>query len=180
MPAIGTPEAKRTSGLLINRNFALLWTGQSISFIGDALLDFTLTLWIAFDLGRNQSWAPLAVSGVMMSSLVGTLLIGPIAGVFVDRWDKRRTLLSVGALQAMLTAALLSVTDLAPLPFFPDGQSPLEAKLVLLYLVLFIASGCAQIARSARTALIGDLVSEPDRPQASGLLETMANLSFLI
>ena len=170
----------RPPGLLINRNFALLWAGQSISFIGDALLDFTLALWIAFDLGRGQSWAPLAVSGVLVSASVGTLLIGPIAGVFVDRWDKRRTLLSVIALQAILTAALLGVADLAPLPFFPDGRPPLEVKLVLLYLVLFIVSGCAQFARSARTALIGDLVAEPDRPRASGLLETMSSLSFLI
>ncbi|HEX8727835.1 MAG TPA: hypothetical protein VF739_04390, partial [Ktedonobacterales bacterium] len=91
--AAATP--KRGAGPFINRNFALLWAGQSISYIGDALLDFTFVLWIAFDLGRGQSWAPLAVSGVLAASSVGTLLIGPISGVFVDRWDKRRTMLAV-------------------------------------------------------------------------------------
>src|SRR6185437_1025089 len=119
-----TAAPKRASGPLINRNFALLWAGQSISFIGDALLDFTFALWIAFDLGRGQSWAPLAVSGVLAASSVGTLVIGPISGVFVDRWDKRRTMVAVILLQAILTAALLLFADVAPLPFvsfFPGG-----------------------------------------------------------
>ena len=180
MSSIEAPASTNKPGLLINRNFALLWAGQSISAIGDALLDFTLALWIAFDLGRGQSWAPLAVSGVMVSSSVGTLVIGPIAGVFVDRWDKRRTLLVVILLQAILTALLLLVAGLAPLPFFADGHPSLGIKLGGLYAISFLVYGCAQFTRAARTALIGDLVAEPDRPQASGLIETMASLSFLI
>ena len=44
MSSIETPTTTRKPGLLINRNFALLWTGQSVSAIGDALLDFTLAL----------------------------------------------------------------------------------------------------------------------------------------
>ena len=180
MPALEAPASTRKPGLLINRNFALLWAGQSLSFIGDALLDFTLVLWIVFAIGRGESWAPLAVSGIMISSSVGTLVIGPIAGVFVDRWDKRRTLLCVIALQAILTASLLVIADLAPLPFFAGGRPSLELMLVMLYAVIFVVYGCAQFTRAARTALIGDLVPERDLPQASGLIETVANLSFLI
>ena len=184
MSALETPTETATpargSGPLINRNFALLWTGQSISFIGDALLDFTFALWIAFDLGRGQSWAPLAVSGVLAASSVGTLVIGPISGVFVDRWDKRRTMMAVILAQAVLTAALLLFADLTPLPFFPGGHPSLTMKLVALYVVIFLVYGLAQFARAARTALIGDIVAEPDQPQASGLIETMSGLSFII
>ncbi len=184
MSALETPSESTTpargSGPLINRNFALLWSGQSISFIGDALLDFTFALWIAFDLGRGQSWAPLAVSGVLAASSVGTLVIGPISGVFVDRWDKRRTMLTVILLQAFLSATLLLFADLTPLPFLPGGHPSLEVKLVALYVVIFLVYGLAQFARAARTALIGDIVAEPDQPQASGLIETMSGLSFII
>lgn len=180
MSSIEAPTSLRKPGLLISRNFALLWAGQSISFIGDSLLDFTLALWIAFDLGHGQAWAPLAVSGVMVSASMGTLVIGPIAGVFVDRWDKRRTMLRVIILQALLTASLLLLADLVPLPFFAGGRLPVAAKLAMLYTVNFAVYGSVQFTRPARTALIGDLVAERDRPQASGLIETMANLSFLI
>ncbi|HKT40108.1 MAG TPA: MFS transporter [Ktedonobacterales bacterium] len=176
--AASTPA--RNTGPFINRNFALLWTGQSISYIGDALLDFTFALWIAFELGRGQTWAPLAVGGVLAASSVGTLVIGPISGVFVDRWDKRRTMLAVILLQAILTAALLLFADLTPLPFFPGGHPALTVKLVALYVVIFLVYGLAQFVRAARTALIGDIVAEPDQPQASGLIETMAGLSFII
>ncbi len=184
MSALETPSETTTpargSGPLINRNFGFLWAGQSISYIGDALLDFTFALWIAFDLGRGQSWAPLAVSGVLAASSVGTLVIGPISGVFVDRWDKRRTIMAVILAQAILTAALLLFADLTPLPFFPGGHPSLVMKLVALYVVIFLVYGLAQFARAARTALIGDIVAEPDQPQASGLIETVAGLSFII
>jgi MFS family permease len=174
------PAPTRKFGPLINRNFAFLWAGQSISYIGDALLDFTFALWIAFDLGRGQSWAPLAVSGVLVASSVGTLVIGPISGVFVDRWDKRRTMMVVILLQALLTAALLLFANLTPLPLFSGGHPSLATKLVALYIVIFLVYGLAQFARAARTALIGDIVAEPDQPQASGLIETVAGLSFII
>ncbi|MBA3825860.1 MAG: MFS transporter [Ktedonobacterales bacterium] len=180
MPSTETPTTTRKTGLLINRNFALLWAGQSISFIGDALLDFTLALWLAFDLGRGQSWAPLAVSGVLLSASLGSLLIGPIAGVFVDRWDKRRTMLRFIAVQGVLTAALLVIANLVPLPFFAGGHPPLVAQLVMVYAVVFLVNGSAQFTRPSRTALVGDLVAQADLPQASGLIETMANLSLMV
>jgi MFS family permease len=178
--ATETTTPARGSGPLISRNFGLLWAGQSISYIGDALLDFTFALWIAFGLGRGQPWAPLAVSGVLAASSVGTLVIGPISGVFVDRWDKRRTMMAVILIQAILTAALLLFADLTPLPVFPGGHPSLAMKLVALYVVIFLVYGLAQFARAARTALIGDIVAEPDQPQASGLIETVAGLSFII
>jgi MFS family permease len=172
--------ARTSSGPLINRNFACVWAGQSISFIGDSVLDFTLALWIAFSIGRGQPWAPLAVSGVLISSSVGALLIGPIAGVFVDRWDKRRTMIGVTMLQALLTLALLLVADIVPLPFFAGGHPSLETKLVTLYAIIFLVYGLAQFSRAARIALVGDIVAEADRAQASGMTETMANLSYII
>lgn len=93
--------------LLINRQFALLWSGQSISYLGDYVFDTTLLLWIAASIARGQSWGPLAVSGLLAATALPALLIGPIAGVFVDRWDKRRTMLWADALRAALVALLL-------------------------------------------------------------------------
>jgi len=44
------------------------------------------------------------------------LLVGPLAGVVVDRWNKRRTMLAVSALQSFVIAALLVALRLIPLP----------------------------------------------------------------
>jgi MFS family permease len=67
----------------------------------------TLVLWVAVYIAPGQSWAPLAVSGVMIAALLPTLLVGPIAGVFVDRWEKRTTMLRMDAIRAILVALLL-------------------------------------------------------------------------
>lgn len=46
-------------GVLINRNFALLWGGQAVSLIGDWVFNTALVLWITTRLAQGQAWAPL-------------------------------------------------------------------------------------------------------------------------
>lgn len=67
--------------LLINRNFALFWVGQAISYIGDFVFNTTLILWITTDIARGQPWAPLAISGVALAETLPTLPVSPISGV---------------------------------------------------------------------------------------------------
>src|SRR6266496_4307749 len=98
----------------INRNFALLWGGQTISNLGDIIFDTTLMLWIATIIARDQSWAPLASGGVLLVAAIPTFLIGPLAGVFVDRWDKRRTMILMDVLRALLILLLVPVTGVLP------------------------------------------------------------------
>ncbi|MDP9472460.1 MAG: hypothetical protein M3Q71_17625 [Chloroflexota bacterium] len=71
-------------GVLVNRDFALLWLGHTLSVLGDFLFETTLVVWIASDLAQGQAWASLAVSGLLVASAVPTFVIGPVAGVFVD------------------------------------------------------------------------------------------------
>src|SRR6266487_5096001 len=82
----GSPAAR----LRQNRNWRLLWTGQAVSMIGDMVFYTTVMLWIATVIAKGEPWAPAAASGALMATAVPVLLIGPIAGVWVDRWDRRR------------------------------------------------------------------------------------------
>lgn len=156
---------------LINRNYALLFTGQSISVIGDELFMIALALWIALDLGRGQAWAPLAVSGIMVVWSLPSIVVGLAAGVFVDRWPKRRTMLITDAARsaiilAALPAALLSL--------------PIPVRLGLLYAAVFLATSGSQFFNPSRTALVGDLVPESERARASGLAQIASSLSIII
>ena len=63
----------KTGAVLINRDFAKLWYGQAVSRVGDFVFDTTLVLWIATKLGKGRSWAPAAVSGVLIAAVVATL-----------------------------------------------------------------------------------------------------------
>ena len=158
--------------LFINRNFTLLWSGQTISVIGDYLFDTTLILWIASQIALHQSWAPLAVSGVLVAVAIPTLLVPPIAGVFVDRWDKRWTMIRMDVVRAILILSLLLISSIAPLPAI--------GKIGAIYTIVFLTSCCAQFFNPSQLALIGDLVEEPLRPRASGLSQVSASFAVII
>src|SRR5690348_3162750 len=82
----------------INHNYALLFSGYAISIIGDVIFTTTLMLWVPLVIAKGQSWAPLALGGVTLATLLPTLLFGSLAGVFVDRWVKRTTMLRMDIL----------------------------------------------------------------------------------
>ena len=166
--------------LFINRNFALLWTGGTISVFGDVIFDTSLVVWIGAFITAHQPWVPLAVSGVLLAALVPTFVFGPIAGVFVDRWDKRRTMLWMDAIRAALIALLLLATNIIPLPFLPGGRVPLAGQLSAVYAVVFLASVCTQFFGPARMALIGDLVPDEQRARASGMTQVTQSLAQIV
>jgi MFS family permease len=159
---------------LINRDFALLWFGQAISNVGDFVLTTTLLLWIATRLARDQAWAPLAVGGISLAVSLPTLLVGPLAGVFVDRWDKRRTMLRMDAVRALL------ILGLAALPLLAERGLPGEWQLAAIYAVVVLATIAAQFFNPSRLALIGDIVEPPLRARASSLTLMTLSLGLIL
>lgn len=158
--------------LLINRNFALLWSGQTISALGDFIFNTTLVVWVAVDLARGQAWTPLAVSGIFLASTLPTILLGPLAGVFVDRWNKRQAMIWATFAQAACIALLLAQVSIGRI-------GPFE-QLGILYLLLFLVNTCAQIARPAWLPLTGQIVAQNEQAQAMGLDQGSASLAMLI
>lgn len=170
------PEKK--AYVLINRNFALNLFGEIISSAGDFVLITTLILWIATQLAYRQTWAAMAISGVELATALATLAIGPLAGVFVDRWDKRRTMLRMDLARGLLILLLFVVTGLLPAPF--SLQLPLAAKLVAIYVILLLVGVCSQFFRPSRMALIGDIVGKEQRSHAMGLSQAAFNSALIL
>jgi MFS family permease len=178
------PEAKTEakSNLLINRDYGLLLIGQTVSAVGDLVFITTLVVWIGVQLTAGQTWAPLAVSGVLVAAAAPVLLIGPLAGVFVDRWNKRRTILVVNALQGLVILALMSALGLLPLPLLDllrIGQLSLEERLGAIYAAVFLVNACALFSLPAIVALIGDLVPETRQARANGVFQVSGSLATL-
>lgn len=171
MPAPTTQH--QSSSPLINREFALLWSGQAISAVGDYAFTTTLVLWIAAEIARGRSWSPLAVSGVVLAASLPTAILGPIAGVFVDRWNKRRTMLWMDAIRAVLIAGL------AGLPLLQDRLA-VGVQLGIIYAVVVLAAICSQFFSPSRLALVGDIVPRPQQPRASALLLMTTSIAILL
>jgi hypothetical protein len=168
-------------GLLINRNFALLWVGQAISFTGDDLFYTTLVLWIATQVTQNQAWTPLAVSGVMLTAAIPMLVIAPIAGVLVDGWDnKRKTMLWMYALSGGLVLLLLPLTGIVQLPLIDNRNLPILWKLGAIYSVTLLVGTLAQFFNPSEMALLSDIVEEPYLTRATGLHHLTLSLANLL
>lgn len=180
MSTAATERAHPTilSRIIINRDFSLLWLGQAISNLGDFVFDVTLVLWIATDLAAGQSWAPLAVSGVLVAAAVPMVVVGPVAGVFADRWDKRRTLLWMDAMRAVLVVALLIVTEIVPHVVGKELARSLD--LAAIYAVVFLASVCSQFFNPSRAALISYVVPPTRRARASGLSQVTTHMAIIV
>ena len=165
---------------LFTRAFVMLWIGQAISVLGDFVFDTACVLWVGAVLVPGHSWTPLAVSGVLFAAAIPSFLFGPIAGVFADRWNKRRTILLMDAARAFLIGLLTLATGIVSLPFLPHGKLPVLWQLWVLYSVVFLASVCTQFFTPARMTISQDIVDEPQRVRASGLAQTTTNLGAII
>src|ERR1700752_723098 len=92
-------------GLLArHRPFALVWSAGLVSMIGDWMLAVVLPIRI-FELTGST----LAVAGLIASLYLPLIALRSLAGVLVDRWDRRRTIILSSALQAVVVLPLLLV-----------------------------------------------------------------------
>ena len=93
--------AKRSPANL-GRGFNLFWTGQTVSMAGDKVTVFVVPALMIFALHASA----LQVGIVSMAQYLGIPLLGPVAGVLVDRWDKRRTMLTCDLVRLAAVAVI--------------------------------------------------------------------------
>lgn len=86
----------------LGREFGLFWAGQTVSLVGDRITVFVVPTLMIFVLHAS----PFEVGLVAMAQYLGIPLMGPIAGVLVDRWDKRLTLLMCDVVRLAAVVAI--------------------------------------------------------------------------
>jgi MFS family permease len=146
---------------LRQRNFALLWFSGLISLAGDYVLYIALPLYV-----YNLTGSVLATSAMLIARLAPAILLGTLAGVFVDRWDRKRTL---------IVANLLLAVTLLPLLIVRSVES-----VWLVYLVAVVSSTLAQFVGPAENALLPLLVGEELLVPANALNSLNNNLARLV
>ena len=142
-----------------NREFTLLWWAGLLTVIGHSALAIALPV---FTYGATGS---TLATGLMFAAGTVPSLFGSVAGVYVDRWDRQRTLIATN---------LLLAAGLAPLVFSATGE------IWLVYLVSFVTSSLGQFAWPAENALLPTLVGEDDLTAANALNALNNNLGSLI
>lgn len=150
-----------TKGFLINRNFRLLAIGQVISNMGDFVYSTTLLIWV-YVLTHSAA----AVSGVLIAQYLPVFLLGPIAGVFVDRWDRRQTMVISDVTRAIIVLLPLVV--------------PIFLRLPAIYTSVFLISAFSRFFMPARAGIMQVIVADEQQPQAASISQATFALSFII
>jgi DHA3 family macrolide efflux protein-like MFS transporter len=84
--------------------FFTMWSGQAVSLLGSQLVQFALVWWLTQTTG---SATVLAIATLV--ALLPQVFIGPLAGVLVDRWNRRRVMMVADTLIALATLALAAL-----------------------------------------------------------------------
>src|SRR6476620_2939419 len=85
-----------------------LWYAQVVSLLGDFLALYAVISVVSFRLQGT----PAQVTGVQISYMLPLALLGPLSGVFVDRWPLKPTLVASDLVRAALVALLFLTTTL--------------------------------------------------------------------
>ncbi len=148
-------------GILRQRNFALLWFGGLISMTGDWVLFIALPIYV-----YTLTGSALATSVMFIAQRIPSLLLGSVAGVFVDRWDRKRTMVIANLLLALGLLPLLAVQSVE--------------QLWIVYVVAFVESALGQFFSPAENALLPQLVGEEQLIAANSLNTLNDNLARLV
>ena len=139
-----------TTLLRRNRDFRLLYIGQTISQLGDwfnAVAVYALLL--------DLTGSATAVATVMIVQYLPTALVGPLAGVVVDRVDRRRLMVAADVLRGCLILALLLVRR--------------REEVWIVYVVMALVFSAQAFFEPARTATIPNVTSGAELLPANAL-----------
>ena len=141
--------------VLRRRDFALLWTGGLVSVAGDWVLNAALPFFVYEETGST-----VATAGMIVARLAPSVVLGSVAGVFVDRWNRKRVLVWANLLQAAIVALLMLV--------------PGEGWLWVVFAVAAAQSVVSAFSSPAESALLPSLVG-PEELIAANSLNTLNN-----
>lgn len=127
-----------------------LWMAQLISVFGDFLVLFAVLSVASFRFHAT----PAQVTFISISFMIPFALIGPLAGVFVDRWNVKRTMIASDLIRAVLALSLVFTTN-----------------LYQIYVILFLLSMVSSFFVPAQSVTIRTIVPREGLMAANALLQ---------
>ena len=143
--------------VLKNTNFLALWIGQIISQFGDRLAQMALVgLYLKQTAGISLSHSVPIMRNLFLFSTLPIVLFSPLAGVYIDRWSRKATLIIADFLRAGL---ILLIPFLA---VYLEGMA-------YIYVVIFLVFTVTCFFNPAKSAIIPNLVKKGNLVAANSL-----------
>lgn len=140
--------------------FAIIWTGQFFSLVSSSAVNFAIIIWLSLQTGSAEVLAYAAIAGLLPQAL-----IGPFAGVYVDRWDRKKTM--------MLADSFVAVCTLVMSVSFYFGYE----NLVFIYVILGLRSIGSAFHMPAMQATVPLLAPKSELLRIAGINQIIKSFS---
>lgn len=135
-----------------NRNYRFTWTGQVVSEIGDNFNNIAV-----FSLVLANTGSGLAVAGILLARGVAVMMAGPIAGVLLDRMDRRRIMILSDLVRAAVAIGFIFA--------IPKGHTS------LLFVLSFLLMFASPFFTSGRASILPSIASRDELHSANSLTQ---------
>jgi MFS family permease len=136
-----------------NRNYRYTWMGQVVSEIGDNFNNIAV-----FALAMALTHSGLVVTGIMLARAIPAVTIGPLAGVLLDRFDRRRIMIASDLVRAVVALGfILALT---------------RERTWLLYLFRALLMLASPFFTAGRSAILPTITSDAELHTANSLTQT--------
>ncbi len=144
------------------RVFGIIWTGQLVSTLSSAIVGYAVVFWLSME---TKSAEVLAYATI--AALLPQLVIGPLTGVFIDRWDRRRTMI--------IADIFIAVCSFIMALMFLKGN----VKISFVYLLLVLRSLGSAFHVPAMQASVPLLAPEAELMRISGVNQVIQSVSTI-
>jgi MFS family permease len=136
-----------------NRNYRYTWAGQVVSEIGDHFNNIAV-----FSLAVAHTKSGLVVSGVMLSRAIPAVLIGPVAGVVLDRLNRKQVMIASDLVRAVVAMAFILTVN--------------RTDTWLLYVLSALLMLASPFFTSGRASILPSIATKDELHTANSLTQT--------
>jgi len=144
-----------------NRNYRYTWSGQVVSEIGDHFNNIAV-----FSLALANTHSGLVVAGVLLARAFPAILTGPVAGVVLDRFDRKRIMIASDLIRAVVALAFILAIP--------------RKDTWLLYLLSGLLMFASPFFTSGRSAILPAIASREELHTANSLTQTTQWMTLTI
>jgi len=144
----------RFRDILRDKNFLFLWLGQLVSNFGDRLTQMALVALVY----QNNPGSEVALAKLISFTIIPVFIIGPIAGAWVDRLNRKHIMIISDILRGLLVLSI---------PLFIKLH-----QILLVYLAIFLAFSISRFFIPSKMAIIPEIVSKEKLLMANALNDT--------
>ncbi|MBE8722540.1 MFS transporter [Sphingobacterium pedocola] len=144
------------------KTFSIIWIGQFLSLVSTSAVNFAIIIWLSLETGSAEVLAYSAIAALLPQAI-----IGPFAGVYIDRWDRKKVMIFADAFVAFCTLVMA-------VSFYLGNES-----LLLIYVLLSLRSVGSAFHMPAMQAAIPMLAPEDQLLRIAGINQMIQSVSSI-